>query len=101
MALGTVTEVKKGVVGDLKYAILDVAVSASYTTGGEAFDFAQVPSLAREILMVDAAGATSGKTAVWDTVNKKLMSFTAGVQTTAATNLSGASEIVRLIVYGK
>lgn len=101
MALGTVTEVKKGVFGDLKYAVLDVAISASYTTGGETFGVAQVPGLAREIIQVGGVQAPSGKSASYDYVNGKLMSFTGSAQTTAATNLTGATEIVRLLVIGK
>lgn len=101
MALGTVTEIKKGVMGDLKYAILDVAISGSYTTGGELFGVAQVPGFSREIFQVHTDAAASGKVAVYDRANGKLKSFTGSAETTAATNLSGAAEIVRVTVFGK
>lgn len=112
MALGTITEVKKGVIGDLQYAILDVQLTsgANYTTGGEVFDVAQVPGLKSVLYGVDflGAGGGTGYLPSWDSTNKKLMVFQGdnanaaaapAVQVPASTNLSAVT--VRIKTLGK
>jgi hypothetical protein len=114
MALGTVTKVKAGVFGDLRYTIVDVRPTsgANYVAGGAAFDVAQVPGATGSILAVDVVGgavdATNKTFVEWDAVTKKLVAYnqTAGTDVgliEAATNadLSGAAESKRLLVLSK
>lgn len=114
MALGTVTKVKAGVVGDLRYAIVDVQITsgANYTTGGETFAAAQVPGLTSQLLAVHQCGGGSNNAnrvvAQWDAGNKKLMAFgqTANtdvglIERAANVDLSAAANSVRLFCLGK
>lgn len=111
MALGTVTPVKSGVIGDLRYSIVDVnpTSGANYTTGGEPFAAAQVTGNAwGQLLGVKTIGdgsvnANAGSVR-WDQINKKLMVFKAVDATTvgmaeAASNsdFSAAGAKVRLL----
>lgn len=111
MALGAVTLVKAGVVGDMRFFVVDVVPSsgANYTTNGETFDVAQIPGCpsTSTLLGVDVTGASSvgGNLPVlqWDATNKKLKAYgTAGSATglteiAAATNLSTVT--ARAICY--
>lgn len=116
MALGTITEIAKGVMGDRRYAIVDVQLTsgANYTDNGEAFDVAQVPGLSVGIDFVSAelgvptTPGTNGIVVVWDRTAKKLVFFqgdnaAAGVgpmiEVAAGTNLS--TNFARLFVIGK
>lgn len=114
MALGTVTKVKAGVFGDIRYTICDVnpTSGANYTAGGSGFDVAQVPGATGTILGVMVLGsaidATNKTVLMWDQTTKKLVAYNQTVGTDvglieAATNadLSGAAEKQRLLVLSK
>lgn len=106
MALGTVTKVKGGVFGDLRYAIVDVNITsgANYTTGGETFGAAQVPGFSSSVLSVEQVGSGSAlRRAVYIPSTGKLQALAAAtdVEIAASSNLSAANDIVRLLVLGK
>lgn len=92
MAL-TIAKVKHGVMGSLKYSVLDVTFDASYPTGGESLTHAQ---LGVEPVLVNAVHTAGGRELRYDYSNQTLMAFeeeavAAGgplVQTAAATDLS-------------
>lgn len=103
MALGTVTHVKQGVFGDLRYVIADVrpTAGANYATGGEPFAAAQLSrtgTLLAVIVVGSTVDATNKTFLVWDAANKKLVAYnqTAGtdvglIEVAANTDLSGES----------
>jgi len=100
MALGTVTHVKQGVVGDLRYVIADVNVTsgANYTTGGEVFNAAAL-SRTGTLLAVQQVGSGSAlRRTVFIPSTGKLMALAAAtdVEIAASTDLSGANDKVRL-----
>lgn len=109
MALGTVTEVKTGVFGDLRYAIVDVQLTsgANYTAGGEGFDVAQIPGF--KSVVYDVTGdIANGYQVQWIPSTKKLMvrqgdnanvAAAPGVEVAGNTNLSAVT--ARLIAFGK
>lgn len=115
MALGTVTEVAKGVMGDRRYAIVDVQLTsgANYTADGEAFDFDKVPGFRSQIDFVSAElgianPPAAGAVVTWDRTNKKLVYFrsdnpnaaiTELIEAAASANLSALT--ARLFVIGK
>lgn len=110
MALGTVTEVKSGVFGDLRYAVLDVNVTsgANYTTTGELFSHVNIPGFKVSLLAVSGSpGGSAGFVVVYDAINGKLMAFRQNATTGALnevpanTDLSSAANRVRLIAFGK
>lgn len=100
MALGTVTPVKRGVFGDLRYVIADVNVSsgANYTTGGEPFAAAQLSLTGSLLSVVQVGSGTALRRARWDKDNKKLMALAAATDAEIAGNsdLSAAADQVRL-----
>lgn len=112
MALGTVTVVKQGIFGDMKYTFADVQLTAgaNYTTGGEPFDVAQIPGCTGTLYGVDIVGGAGGNgyLPVWDSTNKKLMVFQGdnanaaaapAIQVPGNTNLSAVT--VRVKAYTK
>lgn len=114
MALGTVTPIKKTVLGDMNVFIVDVQLTAgaNYVDNGEAFDVAQIPGATGSIIFVSAeAGmpttpATNGTLVVWDRTAKKLVYFqsttgapSALVEVAAGTDLS--ANTARLLVFCK
>lgn len=101
MALGTVTPVKRGVFGDLRYVIADVRPTsgANYTTGGETFGAAQL-SLTGSLLSVEQVGSGSAlRRVVFRPDTGKLMALAAGtdVEIAASSDLSAAADNVRLL----
>lgn len=114
MAVGAVTVTRQGVIGNMKYAIVNVVGATSYTTTGDTLDLNAITgysSIYGAIALY--AGSASAKTAaptvnapVWtyDIVSKKLQAFgTAGnalglTEATAATNF--ANTTVTLLVIG-
>lgn len=116
MALGAITEIAKGVMGDRKYAILDVQLTsgANYADNGEAFDYGLVPGFNLQIDFVSAeAGvpttpAVNGIVVVWDRAAKKLVYFqgdnaavAAGPLIEVAANTDLSTSSARLFVVGK
>lgn len=112
MALGTVTKVKAGVFGDLRYTIVDVAPSsgANYTTGGEGFAAAQVPGATGTVLAVlpvgSAIDATNKTVLQWDPATKKLVAYNQTANTDVglievASNTNLSAESHRLLVLSK
>lgn len=112
MALGTVTVVKRGVIGDMRMAIVDVqpTTGANYTTGGEGFAAAQVGFASGQLLAVIPVGSTvdaTNKTVLqWDPTNKKLVAYNQTANTDvglieAASNSNLSTESHRLLCLGK
>lgn len=109
MALGSVRNVRQGSMGEMGYTICDVQLTAgaNYTTGGSAFDVAQVPGAHGALLaVVCASGGTTGvnaPTVAWDPVNKKLMCFgtaaSASGLTEVAANVDLSGITVRLFCF--
>lgn len=108
MAVGTITVQKQGVIGNMKYAVVDVVGAASYSTTGDALDLNAVCGFT-QIYLVDANVVAPQPVVVrvaveYDKTNKKLQCFgTAGsasgtTECTAATNLS--AQTYRLFVIG-
>lgn len=108
MALGTVTHVKQGVVGDLRYVIADVRPTsgANYQTGGEVFGAAQL-SRTGKLLGAQVCGgaidATNKRFVEWDPVTGKLVVYnqTAGtdvglIEAAVNSDFSAAGDSVRL-----
>lgn len=109
MAIGAITVQRQGVMGNLKYAVIDVVGAASYTTTGDALDLFAAGGFTL-IYMVDInvilpQPLTNAANVQYDKTNKKLQVFgtAAGVtgltETTAATNLSG--QTYRMFVLGQ
>lgn len=109
MAVGTIVVQKQGVIGAMKFAIVDVVGAASYTTTGDALDLFAIAGFTT-IYMVDAniilpQPVVNAAMVTYDQVNKKLQVFgtaanVAGLtETTAATNLS--AQKYRFFVIGQ
>ncbi len=97
MAL-SLTEVRKGVIGDLRYSLQDVAFDSSYPTGGEDLTPAEVglgTILTGEGNDVD----TPGIYANYDVANSKLMLAVAGSQPSNASDQSAVVARVLFIGY--
>lgn len=109
MAVGAVTEIKRGVIGDLKYVVVTVVGAASYTTTGDALDLNAVTGINNIYLVLsDIAGpspAVNAATVDYDATAKKLQVFGTAAnvlgltEVTAATNLS--TQTYTLLVIGK
>lgn len=109
MAVGAITVQRQGVMGNLKYAVVDVVGATSYTTTGDALDlFAQGGFTL--IYMVDCnvivpTPLVTAPTVSYDKTAKKLQMFgtAAGVsgltESTAATNFSTFT--IRCFVLGQ
>ncbi len=96
MAL-TVSEVEHGVVGDMKYSILDVTFDSSYPTGGE--DLLPAEARMTTVLFGSGHSDTPGVTANYDIANSKLLLAVAGSQPSNASNQSTTS--VRVFLLGR
>ncbi len=94
MAL-TLTEIRKGVVGDLRYSIQDVAFDSSYPTGGEDITPADVGL--GTILMAEGNDVdTPGIVANFDPAASKMMLAVAGAQ---PSNASDQSAVVARVLF--
>lgn len=108
MAVGTVTVQKQGVIGNMKYVVVDVVGATSYTTTGDALDLFALGGFTTiymvNIEIINPSPVVNAPTVDYDTVNKKLQVFgtaanVAGLtETTAATNLS--THTYRLFAIG-
>lgn len=105
MALGTVTAVKRGVFGDLRYTIADVnpTSGANYTTGGETFGAAQVNQTGSVLAVFQVGSGTNLRRVVYIPSTGKLQALAAAtdVEIAASTDLSAAADRVRLVVLTK
>lgn len=102
MALGTVTAVKRGVFGDLRYTIADVNITsgANYTTGGETFGAAQISATGSILAVIQVGSGSALRRSVWLPSTTKLMALAAAtdVEIAASTDLSAANDRVRLLI---
>jgi hypothetical protein len=105
MALGTVTHVKQGVVGDLRYVIADVLPTsgANYTTGGETFDAAALRRTGTVLSVQQVGSGTALRRVVFIPSTGKLQALAAAtdVEIAGSSNLSAAADSVRLFVLLK
>ncbi len=109
MAVGAVTVQRQGVLGNLKYAVVDVVGATSYTTGGDALDLFAAGGFTLiyfvDITQILPQPIVTAPTVSYDQTNKKLQLFgtaagASGVtEATAATNFSTAK--FRLFVVGQ
>lgn len=111
MALGTVTHVKQGVVGDLRYVIADVqpTTGANYATGGEVFGTSQLSrtgTLLAAMVVGGETDATNKRLYQWDPATGKLVAYHQNANTdvglievAASTDLS--TDVVRLFCLMK
>lgn len=101
MATGAVTVVRQGVVGNLKYGIVNVVGSSSYTTTGDAIDLSAILGFTPQFVHVNSnkttAPTVNAPRWVLDITAKKLQAFgTAGnalglTESTAATDFSNTT----------
>lgn len=108
MAVGTVTVQKQGVIGNLKYAVVDVVGAASYTTTGDALDVFALGGFTSiyfvDITVIAPQPVVNAAQIVYDRTNKKLQAFgtaanvLGATEVTATTNLS--AQTYRLFVIG-
>ena len=107
MALGAVTIVKDGVIGDMKYKVATFTLESSYATTGtallaSAFGLNDIFQITFEL---SQPVATVMPLCAYDYTNRKLQCFSTAAgaagftETTAATNLSTIT--VRAFVLGK
>lgn len=110
MALGTVKLIKQGNAGEMGFSIVDVQLTsgANYSSGGEAFDIAQIPGAKGTLIAVVTPPAGQAATPLaasvsWDQTNKKLVLYgtaagaTGVTQATAAGDFSG--QVARCICF--
>lgn len=107
MALGTVTHVKQGVVGDLRYVIADVqpTTGANYATGGEVFGAAELRRTGTllAVMPVGSAIDATNKTVLgWNPATGKLVAYNQTANTDvglieAASNSNLSTESHRLL----
>lgn len=114
MAVGAITVTKQGVLGNMKFAIVNVVGATSYTTSGDALDLNAVTGYSSLYAVFPAYGGSAGaKTAapttvaplwLYDIQSKKLQAFglaagaTGFTEATAGGNFSAAT--VTLFVLG-
>lgn len=108
MAAGTVTVVKQGVWGDIKYVVADVNVTsgANYTTNGESFP----PAVFGLTQIYEASSEISvaGRVATYDYTNQKILVFQDNAVAAAAafgqvasnTDLSATTQKFRFVIKG-
>jgi len=109
MAVGAISVVKQGVIGNMKYAVVDVIGAASYTTTGDALDLNAVCGFTA-IYGVDVfvskqtPPAVNAPIPLYDAVSKKFQLFgtaanaLGSTESTAATNFS--NQTFRFLVFG-
>lgn len=110
MAVGTVTVTNQGVIGNLKYATVDIVGTASYTTTGDALDLNAVCGMTT-LLFVDVNHVkTTAPTVtfpVWayDKTAKKLQAFCTAAGATGLTEATAAGNFststISLFVIGR
>jgi len=108
MPVGTVTVQKQGVIGNMRYAIVDVVGATSYTTTGDALDLFGLGGFTTiyrvDVDTITPAPLVNAPTVSYDRTNKKLQCFgTAAAasgltESTAATNFS--TYTFRLLAWG-
>lgn len=108
MAVGTITVQKQGVLGNMKYAVVDVVGATSYTTTGDTLDLFSLGGFTTiylvDCLIIAPQPVVNAPTVTYDRTNKKLQVFgtaanvLGATETTNATNLS--AHTYRLFVLG-
>lgn len=109
MAVGAITVVKQGVVGNMKYGVVDVVGPASYTTTGDALDLNAVLGFTN-IYAVDvfvskiAPPAVNAPIPLYDAVSKKLQLFGTAANALGATEATSttvfSNQTFRFLVFG-
>lgn len=114
MAVGAITVTKQGVLGNMKYAVVNVVGATSYTTTGDALDLNAVTGFSTIYgVFPGYGGAGSAKTAaptvnaaIWlyDIVSKKLQAFGTAANalgsTEATSTTNFANTTITLFVLG-
>lgn len=109
MAVGTISVVKQGAMGNMKYGVVDVVGTASYTTTGDALDLNAILGFTA-IYGVDCFVSKTTPPAVnapiplYDSVSKKFQLFgtaaAAAGATEATSTTSFAGYTFRFLVFG-
>ena len=97
--MATISVVRDGWLGNQRRAIVDVTMSNSYTTGGEAVAAADLDLDDIEDAVVMEGATTGGYVPRYDTATDKLLLFDAGTEVAAATDVS--TETIRLDIRGR
>lgn len=98
MAVGTVSVIKQGVLGNMKYALVNVVGAASYTTTGDALNLEAVTGFSN-IYFVDSAPfktaspTTNQSSWAYDKVNKKLQGFGTAAGATGLTEVGSGVDV--------
>jgi hypothetical protein len=92
----TIGGAASGSPGTQYWGVAEMFADNSYPTGG--YDVTTVFPFAQLIMFIPLATST-GAIGGWDEVNSKVQVFTAGVETTAATDLSALK--IYALVFGK
>ena len=71
MAL-TITTVKEGILGDLRYKVLTLAFDSSYPTGGESFTASDV---GMDFFHLVECNSDDGYVFKWDKANAKILAY--------------------------
>ncbi len=114
MATGAVTVTKQGVLGNMKYAIVNVVGTSSYTTAGDALDlnaicgmtslFAVFPGYGGGASAKTTAPSTVAPLWLYDVQSKKLQAFSTAAGATGFTEATAAgnfsAQTVTLFVLG-
>lgn len=111
MALSIGSPVKAGVMGDIRYKIVNITFDSSYPTAGEALTPATL-GFSKVYAVVDCGPAgnatpiTRRVTVVYDDVNSKLQAYSSVATGTefeaeVANGTDLSSVVQRVIVYGK
>jgi len=109
MAVGAITVTKQGVLGNMKYAIVNVVGATSYTTTGDALDLNAVCGMTNIYMVSTSHFKTTAPTVVhpvweYDIVSKKLQGFATAAGATGLTELTNggsfAASTIVLFVLG-
>jgi len=93
MAATTVTT-KQGVIGDLKYGVVEVTLDSSYATGGEAVAFATILGWYELTAVLSLQSSISnGYVPQWDAANAKLQMWEAGADGAALDEVANTTDL--------
>ena len=106
MALGTVTEIERGVMGDLKYVILDVqpTAGANYTANGEPVTLANTFGFPNELFFASCENRVENADIseyFVDIANMKLVAIDAATGVEEAGNQNLSAHRIRIFALGR
>lgn len=102
----TTSITKQGVMGDLKYGVVEVTLDSSYPTGGEALTLNTDLGWSGSSTYVVGLNSSSvtGYVPAYDTTNNKLLMFEAGADGAALDEVANttdlSAETITVLVFG-